>query len=323
MGADVDAATGHVLVLAPMSADVVARHLPDVEVVAASTPEEALAAADGAVACVAGWDASGVVLDAGLADALAPTCRLVQVPAAGLDGLDLAALRERGVPVASAVGLNAVAVAEWVVWATIDALRGLSDAHAALGRGEWRMFSRGRHELRGRTVGVVGMGAVARAMLPRLRPFEVDLAYWSRSRHEDVEADGVRRLDLDDLVAGVDVLVLAVALTDATRGLLSARRVATMRPGAVVVNAARGEVWDGAAVAASVAADGGLLAAATDVFVVEPATADDPTVGVPGIVTTPHLAGPTSEVVDAIVGRVVDNLRAALAGGRVVGLVGD
>lgn len=311
---------GHVLLLAPLPPEAISAQVDGIEVHAATTHEEALDAAAGAAVCIASWDGNGVVVDAELAAALAPTCRLVQAPSAGLDGLDLEAVRAHGIPVASAAGLNAVAVAEWVVWATIDALRGLSDAHAALQQGEWQMFGRMRRELRGRRVGIVGMGGIARALLPRLAPFEVELRYWSRTRHDDVEADGVAHVQLDELVATSEVLVLAIALAPTTRGLLSADLLATLPEHAVVVNAARGEVWDETSVAAAVA-DGALLGAATDVFSTEPAGTDHPLVGVPGVVTTPHIAGPTAEVVGAIMQRVLGNVRAVYAGTELDGLV--
>ncbi len=311
--------TGHVLLLAPLPVEAITSQVPDVEVVAATTREQALAGAPGAAVCVTSWDGSGLVLDAELAALLAPTCRLVQAPSAGLDGMDVEAVEATGIPVASAAGLNAVAVAEWTVWAIVDALRGLSDAHTALLDGEWLMFGRMRRELRGRRVGVVGMGDVARALLPRLSGFEVELAYWSRSRHEDVEAQGVEHRELDELIATSEVLVLAIALSDQTRGLLSAARLASMPQHAVVVNVARGEVWDESAVAEAVR-DGRLLGAATDVFTAEPATPDNPLVGTPGVVTTPHIAGPTAEVVGAIFGRVLRNVAAVYAGEPVEGL---
>lgn len=313
--------TGHVLLLAPLPAEAISAQVEGIDVRTAATQEEAVAAAEGAAVCVASWDGNGVVVDGDVAAALADTCRLVQAPSAGLDGVDVEAVHAAGVPVASAAGLNAVAVAEWTVWAIIDALRGLTDGHTALGEGEWLMFGRMRRELRGRTVGIVGMGPVARELLPRLRAFEASVQYWSRSRHQDVETAGVTHRELDDLLASSEVLVLAIALSKQTRGLLSAERLARLPEHAVVVNVARGEIWDEAAVAQAVR-EGRLLGAATDVFTHEPATPDNPLVGVAGIVTTPHIAGPTAEVVGAIFQRVLGNVRAVYEGGPIEGLIG-
>ena len=312
-------ATGHVLLLAPLPPEAITSQVEGVEVITATTREQALAGAPGAAVCVTSWDNNTVVVDAEIAAALAPTCRLIQAPSAGLDGMDVDAVEAAGIPISSAAGLNAVAVAEWTVWAIIDALRGLSDAHTALADGEWLMFGRMRRELRGRTVGIVGMGDVARALLPRLAGFEVDAGYWSRSRHTDVEAEGVAYHELDELIARSDVLVLAIALSDQTRGLLSPARIAAMPQHAVVVNVARGEVWDEQAVAAAVT-EGRLLGAATDVFSEEPVPPSNALVGVTGVVTTPHIAGPTAEVVGAIFGRVLHNVRAVYGGGELEGI---
>lgn len=303
----------HALLLAPLPPEALTGAVPDLEVRVPADQADAVAQAAGAVVCVASWQGDGLLVDADVAAALAPTCRLVQVPAAGLDGIDVAACRQHDIPVSSAVGLNDVAVAEWVVWAVLDGLRGLSAAHAALQDGDWQMFGRARHELAGRRVGVVGLGAVGRAVLPRLAPFGVDLAYWTRTRDEAFEAEhDVAYRDLDDLVAASDVLVLAIASTPQTRGLLSADRLAALPRDAVVVNAARGDVWDEQAVADAVAG-GSLLAAVTDVFSAEPPPPGHPLLGAERVTTTPHVAGPTAEVVGRIMQRVHANVAAALA----------
>lgn len=308
----------HVLQLLRMAPERVAAQLPGIDVRPADTVARAHELAVGAVAVLSGWLVDEVPVDADLAAVLAPTCRLVQVPAAGLDAVDPAALRAHGIPLASAAGLNDTAVAEWCVWAVIDALRGLSDAHGRLADGHWAMFggARPRHELAGRRVGIIGMGAIGRALVPRLAAFDVELSYANRSRHTDVEErHGIVHRSLDELLTRCDVVVLVVAAVPATRGLLSADRLALLPPGAVVVNAARGEVWDEAAVAAAVAGDGGPLAAATDVYVDEPPPAGHPLVGADRITATPHVAGPVIEVMQRIWARTRTNLRTAVAGG--------
>jgi phosphoglycerate dehydrogenase-like enzyme len=310
-----------IAMLAPLPPQVVTSRVPDADVATASTQQEALAAAAGADVCIADWRGE-VVVDAAVAAALAPTCRLVQVPAAGLNGVDLDACAANGVPVASCAGLNTAAVAEWAVWASIDALRLLSWSDRALREGRWEMFGHSRYELAGKVVGIVGLGDIGTATARRLAGFEVDLAYWSRRRRDEAtEADlGVRWLELDDLVATADVLVLAVALTPETQGLLSAERIGRMKPSAVVVNAARGEVTDEAALAAAVA-EGRLHGAATDVFATEPPPPGHPMVATDRTVVTPHIAGTSAESVGRIVLRVLDNVEAALEGRTPAGLV--
>jgi phosphoglycerate dehydrogenase-like enzyme len=125
---------------------------------------------------------------------------------------------------------------------------------------------------------------------------------------------------VDELLATSDVLVLAQSLTKETRGWLDADRIDQLPEGAVVVNAARGAVWDTAAVAAAVAS-GRLHAAATDVFEREPAPPDDPAVLETGITVTPHIAGVSVDAVTALITRVLANVDAVLDGGEIQGLV--
>ena len=298
--------------LAPLPPETVTSNFPDVEVVTADDQAAAVAAARGADICVADWRGE-IVVDEDVAEALAGTCRLIQVPAAGLNGIDLDACRRHGLRVASCAGLNTVAVAEWCVWAIIDALRGLTWSDRALREHRWEMFGHARYELAGKVVGIVGLGDVGSATAQRLHPFGADLRYWSRRRREPEEEErlGVTWSELDDLVASADVLLLAVALTTDTRHLLDGGRLGRMKPNAVVVNAARGEVWDEAAVAAALR-EGRLQGAATDVFSTEPPPDDHPLLDLRTAVLTPHVAGTTAESVGRIIGRVFENIRAVL-----------
>ncbi len=307
--------------LAPLPPGLVG-DFPDLEVVPVGPDDDdPTGRLAGARIAVTDWSGR-LVLDRGMAAALAPTCELVQVPAAGHDSIDLAACRDHGLPVATCAGLNRDAVAEWVVWAAIDALRGLTLGDRRVRDGAWPQLGESRRELAGRTVGLVGLGAVGTAAAERLSAFDVDLAYWSRRRRDPAEEDrlGVEHRPLDDLVASCDVLALAVALTPATRGLLSAERIGTMRPDAVVVNAARGGVVDEAALAAAVD-EGRLHAATLDVLTVEPPPPDHPLVGRERVTVTPHIAGSTDEAVGRIVSRVRDNIGRVLAGREPRGLI--
>jgi D-3-phosphoglycerate dehydrogenase len=311
-----------IALFAPLPPETLSGRFPDAEVVAVTPEVDAAAAAAGATVAVA--DFSGRVRIAGdVVEALAPTCRLVQVPAAGLDSVDVDACRAAGIPVASCAGLNASGVAEWCVWAALDAMRRLTWSDRQLRAGRWEQLGHPRYELGGKVVGIVGMGDIGAAAAPRFAAFGVDLRYWTRTRRppEREAALDITWSELDDLVAAADVLVLAVALTDETRGLLDADRLGRMKPSAVVVNAARGEIVDEAALAAAVR-DGRLHGAAVDAFGIEPVPADHPLLDAELAVLTPHVAGATAESVVRIFGRVMDNVEAVLAGREPVGLVG-
>ena len=235
---------------------------------------------------------------------------LVQMVSVGTDTVDVDACAARGVPVANTAGANTTSVAEWCVSATLSLLRRTVEADAAVRRGEWPQTSLGGRELAGSRVGVVGMGAIGRALVPLYQAFGCDVRYWSRRRHDDAPAPYA---ELDDLLATCDVLVLVIALSDTTRHLLDARRLALMPPNALVVNGARGEVVDEAALAHALR-EGRLGGAALDVFSIEPLPAGSPLRDLPGVLLSPHMAGSSSQAAMRIVGKATANLRRAFDG---------
>jgi D-3-phosphoglycerate dehydrogenase len=314
--------TPRIALLAPVPASLITGNHPDVEVVEVREQSDAVAACTGATIVIADWSGN-VIVDRDVVAALDERCRLIQVPASGLDSVDVDAIREAGIPLASCWGTNADTVAEWCVWAALDALRGLSSAQASLRAGSWEQTAtKPRLGLAGRRVGVVGLGAVGQAVARDFTGLGCETSYWSRTRRDaDMEEDlGVSWREVDELLATSDVLVLAQSLTKETRGWLDADRIDQLPEGAVVVNAARGAVWDTAAVAAAVAS-GRLHAAATDVFEREPAPPDDPAVLETGITVTPHIAGVSVDAVTALITRVLANVDAVLDGGEIQGLV--
>lgn len=315
--------TDRIALFAPLPAEAITHRYPDggLEVVTVQPDDDAAALARGATIAIADFSAR-LRITRDVVTALAPTCRLVQVPAAGLDSVDVDACHDLGVPLASCAGLNSVGVAEWAVWAAMDAMRKLTWSDRALREGRWEQLGHARYELAGKTVGIVGMGDIGRATAERFRAFGVDLLYWTRHRRppEVEQALGVRWSELDELVAASDVVVLAVALTDDTRHLFDAPRLARMKPTAVLVNAARGEVTDEAALADALRT-GALHGAAVDAYSTEPPPADHPLLAAEMAVLTPHLAGATAESVGRIFERVFANVTAVLAGGEPEGLV--
>lgn len=308
-------------ILAPLPAETVAGQFPDVEVAAVLDVGDPIETCRGADIVIADYSGTHRVTSE-VVEVIADTCRLVQVPAAGLDSVDVEACATAGVPVAACAGINAVGVAEWCVWAAISALRRTSEADRQLRAGLFDQLGVTRYELRGKTVGLVGMGDIGAAAAPRFAAFDVDLRYWTRTRRSaGREAElGVMWSELDDLIAAADVLVLAVALTDDTHHLLDADRLASMKSTAVVVNAARGQVWDEAAVAEALRS-GQLHGAATDVFSREPPPDDHHLLDIDAIALTPHIAGSTVESVGAIFGRVLENVSRVLDGEEPIGLV--
>lgn len=273
--------------------DEVARLLPDVDVV------------------IGDWSPSLRLVEPG------PRVCFVQQPSVGTDGIDLESFSAAGIPVANCAGANTISVAEWCVSATLALLRRTVEGDASVRRGEWPQTSLGGRELAGSRVGVIGMGPIGRRAAELFGAFGCEVSYWSRSRHDEAPA---QYAELDDLLAGSDVVVLVIALGPLTRGLLSAERLARMKPGALLVNGARGEVVDEPALIAALSS-GHVGAAALDVFTTEPLPASSALREAPNVLLSPHMAGSTVQAAMRIVGQSTANLARVVAGEPVIDVV--
>ena len=234
----------------------------------------------------------------------------------GLDNIDLQACAERGVSVHPATGANVVAVAEYVIAATLLMLRGAYHSTARVLAGEWPRNALVGREASGKTLGIVGFGAIGRAVAQRAAALGIDIAAFDPVLPPGDPAwltSGVRRFgDLRAMLGTCDVLTLHVPLTDDTRHLIGAGEIAAMKRGACIVDTARGGVLDETAMAEALAG-GQLGAAALDVFEDEPLPAGSPLAGVPNLYLTPHIAGLTEEA-NARTGELVaTRIRSALA----------
>jgi phosphoglycerate dehydrogenase-like enzyme len=238
------------------------------------------------------------------------------MPSVGVDTIDLEVCSTAGVPVANCAGANTVSVAEWCVSAALALLRKTVEADAAVRRGEWPQTSLGGRELAGSTVGVVGMGGIGRAVAQMFAAFDCRVQYWSRSRHHETAATYV---ELDELVATSDVVVLVIALSSETRHLVDARRLGLLKPGALLVNGGRGGLVDESALAKALRS-GGLAGAALDVFASEPLPSASPLRDLP-VLLSPHMAGSTGQAAMRIVGQSKANLVRVLDGEPVVDVV--
>jgi (S)-sulfolactate dehydrogenase len=216
----------------------------------------------------------------------------------GLDNIDLAACEARGVAVFPATGANDLAVAEYVITTALVLLRGAYHAGPEMLAGSWPRQALMGREVSGKTLGLVGFGAIARQVAARARALGMTVA----ASDPFVAADdpawaGVTRHEtLETLLPAVDVLSLHVPLTPQTDGLIDGAALARLRPGAAIINTARGGVVDEAAVAESLRSDH-LGGAALDVFREEPLSADAAArfAGLANVILTPHIAGVTQE----------------------------
>ncbi len=231
------------------------------------------------------------LLDAG------PRLRVIGRLGVGLDNIDLEACRERGIAVRPATGANDLAVAEYVIGTALLLLRNLTAATTRMLAGEWPRPEFVGRELAGKALGLLGFGRTARAVARRAIAFEMRvIAHDPYLPPADPSWRGVGRRSLKALLAEADLLSLHLPLTPETRGLMDASRIARMKRGAVLVNAARGGILDEAALAAALR-EGRLAGAALDVFEEEPlsAAAAARFRGLPNLLLTPHIAGITEE----------------------------
>jgi len=243
-------------------------------------------------------------------------CRVVARLGVGLDNIDVVACEARGMVVIPATGANALSVAEYVIATAMLLLRGGYASSAAVAAGQWprAALSHGR-EVAGKTLGLVGYGHIGQltARLAQAMGMQV-IAYDPVMTGEGVShgPSGVKHVDLDALVGAADVISLHVPLVDSTRGLFGAQRLARMKPGAVLINTARGGIVDEAALAAALKS-GQLGGAAIDVFETEPQPAAPHWQDCPNLVLTPHIAGVTAESNERVSHLIADQLLKTLA----------
>jgi phosphoglycerate dehydrogenase-like enzyme len=244
--------------------------------------------------------------------AAAPRLRLIQKIGVGVNTIDQQAARARGIPVCNLPGTNARAVAELALALMLAAIRRLPSFDAGLRAGVWSdpLLQDGIGELGGRTVGLIGHGSIPRLLAPVLAALGCRVIYTARQDRPD--AIGAFR-PLDALLAEADVVSLHVPLTPETACMIDAAALARMKPGAVLINTARGGLVDQAALTEALRS-GRLGAAGLDVFATEPADAADPLFRLPNVVVTPHVAWITTGTFDRSFSIAAENCRRVVAG---------
>jgi phosphoglycerate dehydrogenase-like enzyme len=241
-----------------------------------------------------------------------PRLRMATVCGIGTDSFDLAAARERGIVVCNIPGKTAPIVAEHAFGLMLAAAKRAYFQTAELKAGRWTRMD--NVYLHGKTLGIVGTGAIGGAMARLGRAIGMDVVAWTFSPTPARAAElGVRYLALDELLMTADVVSVHVRLTPESRGLLGPREIGLMKPGAILVNTARGPIVDTDALVASLHA-GRLVGAALDVFDTEPLPPGHPLLTAEQVVLTPHNADQTPEGMDLLNAGVVDNVIAFLEG---------
>ena len=257
---------------------------------------------DGLPAALADADAlvvrSAVQVDEALMEK-APKLRVIGRAGVGVDNIDAEAATRRGVVVMNTPGANAVAVAELTLCLMVALARKVPAANSTMHAGKWEKKSLQGAELRGKTLGILGLGRVGLEVARRARAFGMEIVGSDPFVSAAIAREnGILLVSLDELFAKADYLTLHVGLTPLTGGVINAKTIAAMKKGVRIVNCARGELVDDEALIAALSG-GHVAGAALDVFTVEPLK-DSPYTALDNVILTPHIAGSTAEAQEAV-----------------------
>ena len=242
----------------------------------------------------------------------APTLRLIANVAVGFNNIDVAAAHERGVVVTNTPDVLTDSTADFTWGLILSVTRRIAEGDRLVRAGRWKGwafdFMLGT-ELKGKQLGIVGMGRIGRAVAARARAFGLRVAYHSRRA---LEIEGAEALSLDRLLVSSDIVSLHVPLTDETRHLIDRKALTRMRRSAYLINTTRGPVVDEAALAWALR-ERLIAGAALDVYEREPEVHPD-LMGIDRVVLAPHLGSATTETRLAMANLAVDNVIAVLSG---------
>ena len=271
-----------------------------------------------ALASGGGYDAlivrSQTRVDAELLAAAAPRLSVVGVASVGTDRIDVPAATRAGVMVVNAPTGNTIAAAEHTMALMLALLRRIPSADASVRRGEWDRSGHTGAELRHKTLGIIGLGKIGKAVARRAAAFEARILAADPYLTADQATEANAKLvGLPELLLRADVITVHTPLTPHTRGLIGQAQLEAMKPGAYLLNVARGGIVDEVALARALT-DGALAGAAIDVYSSEPMAVDNPLRSAPNLVLTPHLGASTAEAQDRVGTEMAEQVLMALSG---------
>src|SRR5208337_4431788 len=238
----------------------------------------------------------------------APRLRVIGRAGVGVDNIDAEAATRRGVVVMNTPGANAVAVAELTVGLMLALARKLPAANTTMHAGKWEKKSLQGAELRGKTLGILGLGRIGLEVARRARGFGLEILGCDPFVSAAVAREnGIFLVSLDELFAKSDYITLHVGLTPQTTEVINAKTLAAMKKGVRIINCARGELIDDAALVAALKS-GQVAGAALDVYAVEPPK-DSPYAALDNVILTPHIAGSTAEAQEAVGVQIAQQVR--------------
>lgn len=237
-----------------------------------------------------------------------PRLKYLSVAFTGLDHIDLAYCKEHQIAVQNAAGYSTTAVSELATSLMLDLLRQVTHFDGTIRRGEGRGTYLGR-ELKGKTVGVVGTGAIGTTVIRLLNAFGCKILAYNRSKHEDAQNLGARYVSLETLLKESDIVTLHIPLSSETHHLIGAKQLAMMKPTALLINTARGNVCDIDAVADALKA-GKIQGAGFDVYESEPPLATShPLLSASNCICVPHIGYASREAFDTRAEIIFDHVR--------------
>jgi D-3-phosphoglycerate dehydrogenase len=268
------------------------------------------------MACIPEYDAliirSGTQVDADVLTA-ASQLKVVGRAGIGVDNVDVETATRQNILVMNTPGSNSIATAEQTMTLMLAVTRHTIPAHNSLAAGEWNRAQFTGTELHGKVLGIVGFGRVGRLVAERAKAFGMTvLAHDPFVKAEEGKKLGVSLVGLDRVFSQADYLTLHTAVTPQTTKMINCPTIKKMKKGVIIINVARGKLIDEAALAEALQ-DGHVKAAALDVYSSEPPAAENPLLGLPNVLHTPHLGASTTEaqhnVATQIVSQVLDYLR--------------
>jgi D-3-phosphoglycerate dehydrogenase len=266
---------------------------------------------DGLAAALADADALVVRSAVQVDDALmekAPKLRVIGRAGVGVDNIDAEAATRRGIVVMNTPGANAVAVAELTIGLMLALARKLPAANASMHAGKWEKKNLQGAELRGKTLGILGLGRIGLEVAKRARGFGLEILGSDPFVSAAVAREaGIKLVTLDELIVGSDYLTLHVGLTPQTTGVINAKTLAKMKKGVRIINCARGELIEDADLVAALKS-GQVAGAALDVFAVEPPK-ESAYFDLDNVILTPHVAGSTGEAQEAVGVQIAHQVR--------------
>ncbi|HYE16412.1 MAG TPA: phosphoglycerate dehydrogenase [Pyrinomonadaceae bacterium] len=251
----------------------------------------------------------------------APRLRVIGRAGVGVDNIDVPAATQRGVVVMNAPDGNTITTAEHTMALLLALARRVPQGNASLKAGRWERKKFVGVELRGKTLGVVGLGRIGRVVARCARGLEMRVvAFDPFVAPEQLRDEGVELLPLEEVCARADFVTVHAPLTPETRGIIGARELSMMKEGVRVINCARGGLVDERALHAAIK-EGRVAGAALDVFEQEPPDADNPLIALEEVVATPHLGASTKEAQEGVAVIVAEQMRDFFLTGAVRGAV--